>query len=67
MIAYAAVAHVIDTVGGLSFDFTEEQDLFRRSLRELVDAEFSKEYCREVGGREPSSHGSSGRSSATTA
>ncbi len=33
---------------GLSFDFTEEQQLFRQTLRELVDREFSKEYCRET-------------------
>ena len=45
------MSHVLDTVGGLNFDFTEEQELFRRSLRELVDAEFSKEYCREVEAR----------------
>jgi alkylation response protein AidB-like acyl-CoA dehydrogenase len=37
---------------GLSFEFTEEQELFRRTLRELVDAEFSKDYCREVEARE---------------
>jgi acyl-CoA dehydrogenase len=37
---------------GLSFDFTEEQQLFRKALKELVDAEFSKEYCREVEARD---------------
>jgi acyl-CoA dehydrogenase len=42
----------LGTVEGLNFDFTEEQQLFRTSLRELVDAEFSKEYCREVEARE---------------
>lgn len=51
MLASATVddSHAID---GLSFDFTEEQALFRRSLRELVDSEFSKDYCREVEARE---------------
>jgi alkylation response protein AidB-like acyl-CoA dehydrogenase len=43
--------NVLD-VAGLNFDFTPEQQLFRQSLRELVDAEFSKEYCREVEARE---------------
>jgi acyl-CoA dehydrogenase len=38
----------IMTASGLSFDFSEEQQLFRETLRELVDAEFSKDYCREV-------------------
>ena len=52
MVVYAdSVAHVLDAVGGLNFDFTAEQELFRRSLRELVDAEFSKEYCHEVEAR----------------
>jgi hypothetical protein len=36
---------------GINFDFTEEQKLFRQTLRELVDAEFSKDYCREVEAR----------------
>lgn len=40
------------TATGLSFEFSEEQQLFRSTLRELVDAEFSKEYCREVEARE---------------
>jgi acyl-CoA dehydrogenase len=47
------VADALDiTIEGLNFDFTEEQQLFRASLRELVDAEFSKEYCREVEARD---------------
>jgi alkylation response protein AidB-like acyl-CoA dehydrogenase len=37
---------------GLNFEFTEEQQLFRQTLRELVDSEFSKDYCREVEARE---------------
>jgi alkylation response protein AidB-like acyl-CoA dehydrogenase len=40
------------TESGLNFDFSEEQQLFRQTLRELVDREFSKEYCREVEARE---------------
>jgi acyl-CoA dehydrogenase len=46
------VGDALDTIEGLSFDFTEEQQLFRSSLRELVDVEFSKDYCREVEARE---------------
>jgi acyl-CoA dehydrogenase len=42
---------MLGTIEGLSFEFTEEQQLFRSSLRELVDAEFSKEYCHEVEAR----------------
>jgi acyl-CoA dehydrogenase len=37
---------------GLSFAFTEEQELFRRSIRELTDRHFSKDFCREVEARE---------------
>jgi acyl-CoA dehydrogenase len=40
------------TESGLNFDFSEEQQLFRQTLRELVDREFSKDYCREVEARE---------------
>ena len=36
------------TSDGLNFSFTDEQDLFRRSLRELVDDKFSKAFCHEV-------------------
>jgi acyl-CoA dehydrogenase len=32
----------------LSFEFSEEQQLFRQSLRELVDKQFPKEWCREI-------------------
>lgn len=39
-------------ITGLGFEFTAEQLAFRRTLRKLVDAEFSKEYCREVEARE---------------
>jgi alkylation response protein AidB-like acyl-CoA dehydrogenase len=46
------VADVVDSGVGLNFEFTDEQRLFRQSLRELVDAEFGKEYCREVEARE---------------
>lgn len=37
---------------GLSFELTDEQQLFRSSLRALVDRELSKDYCREVEARE---------------
>ena len=37
---------------GLNFDFTPEQDLFRETIRDLVEREFSKDYCREVEARE---------------
>ena len=37
---------------GLSFSFTDEQEMFRSSIRELVDDRFSKDYCREVEARE---------------
>jgi alkylation response protein AidB-like acyl-CoA dehydrogenase len=40
------------TSAGLSFAFTTEQELFRESLRELVERRFSKSYCREVEARE---------------
>jgi alkylation response protein AidB-like acyl-CoA dehydrogenase len=46
------VSETLVETSGLNFDFTEEQQLFRRTLRELVDAEFSKDYCREVEARE---------------
>lgn len=37
---------------GLSFAFSQEQEMFRRSIRELTDAKFSKEFCREVEARD---------------
>jgi alkylation response protein AidB-like acyl-CoA dehydrogenase len=37
---------------GLSFSFTDEQEMFRQSIRELTNGRFSKEYCREVEARE---------------
>jgi acyl-CoA dehydrogenase len=40
------------TVSGLSFELTDEQQLFQRTIRELTDNEFSKSYCREVEARE---------------
>jgi alkylation response protein AidB-like acyl-CoA dehydrogenase len=40
------------TSAGLSFAFTEEQEMFRQSIRELTDRDFSKDYCREVEARE---------------
>lgn len=33
---------------GLGFSFTDEQEEFRRSIRDLVDREITKDYCREV-------------------
>jgi acyl-CoA dehydrogenase len=37
---------------GLSFEFSDEQKLLRRTIRELVDREFPADYCREVEARE---------------
>lgn len=37
---------------GLNFALSDEQELFRRTMRELVDKELSKEYCREVEARD---------------
>jgi acyl-CoA dehydrogenase len=48
----SAVSDLVRSEPGLNFEFTEDQRLFQRSLRELVDAEFDKEYCREVEARE---------------
>jgi alkylation response protein AidB-like acyl-CoA dehydrogenase len=42
----------VTTAEGLSFSLTDEQELFRRTLRELVDKELSKDYCREVEARD---------------
>jgi acyl-CoA dehydrogenase len=42
----------VSTEFGLSFELTDEQKLFQRTLRELVDKELSKSYCREVEARE---------------
>jgi acyl-CoA dehydrogenase len=36
---------------GLSFEFTDEQQMFRQTMRELVEKEFPKSYCREVEAR----------------
>jgi acyl-CoA dehydrogenase len=36
------------TSTGLNFSFTDEQEMFRKSIRELTDSKFSKEFCREV-------------------
>src|SRR5271156_3133491 len=41
-----------DISTGLHFDLTDEQRLFQSTLHELVDAEFSKDYSREVEARE---------------
>src|SRR5207248_6242753 len=49
---YAALMPDVLTSSGLNFSFTDEQEMFRRSLRELVDSRFSKAYCREVEARE---------------
>ncbi|MCW3004553.1 MAG: acyl-CoA dehydrogenase [Conexibacter sp.] len=40
------------TSPGLNFAFTDEQEMFRRSIRDLTDNVFSKEYCRAVEARE---------------
>jgi alkylation response protein AidB-like acyl-CoA dehydrogenase len=40
-----------DTLG-LNFAFTSEQEMFRRSIRDIVDREITKEYCREVEARD---------------
>jgi acyl-CoA dehydrogenase len=37
---------------GLNFDFTDEQEMFRESMRELANRELTKDYCREVESRE---------------
>src|ERR1700733_2992458 len=37
---------------GLSFELTDEQRLFQRTMREFVENELSKSYCREVEARE---------------
>jgi acyl-CoA dehydrogenase len=42
----------VSTMPGLSFELTEEQQLFRQTVRELVMKEFPKSYCREVEARE---------------
>ena len=42
----------VSTGYGLSFELTDEQKLFQRTLRELVDKELSKSYCREVEARD---------------
>jgi len=55
-----------DISTGLHFDLTDEQRLFQSTLHELVDAEFSKPYAREVEAREEFPW-TSGRSSESTA
>jgi acyl-CoA dehydrogenase len=40
------------TLHGLSFEFTEEQQLFQQTMREFADKELPKGYCREVEARE---------------
>ncbi len=40
------------TTSGLNFEFTDEQELFRRTIREFATREISKDYCREVEARE---------------
>lgn len=37
---------------GLGFDFTDEQQMFRETMRDLANKEFPKDYCREVEARE---------------
>lgn len=38
----------VDAPTGLHFDLTDEQKLFQRTVREFVDAELPKAYCREL-------------------
>ena len=45
----------------LSFAFTDEQEMFRESIRELTERRFSKDYCREVEAREDQMRGDVGR------
>jgi alkylation response protein AidB-like acyl-CoA dehydrogenase len=47
-----AMSDIVRSEVGLNFEFTDDQRLFQRSLRELADAEFGKEYCREVEARD---------------
>jgi acyl-CoA dehydrogenase len=42
----------ISTTEGLSFELSDEQQMFQRMLRELAEKEFPKPYCREVEARE---------------
>src|SRR5919206_3421248 len=46
------MSDVVTVPEGLSFEFTDEQRLFRQTIRELVESEFSKEYCRDVEAQE---------------
>jgi alkylation response protein AidB-like acyl-CoA dehydrogenase len=38
----------LNVAPGLSFEFTDEQQLFRESVRDLVNAKLTKEYCRRI-------------------
>jgi acyl-CoA dehydrogenase len=42
----------VSTHQGLSFELTDEQRMFQSTIREMVEKEFSKSYCREVEARE---------------
>jgi acyl-CoA dehydrogenase len=42
----------VSTGSGLNFEFTDEQRMFRQTMRELVEKEFPKSYCREVEARD---------------
>lgn len=42
------MSDVVNPATSLNFDFSDEQNLFRQTLRELVDKEFSKDWCREL-------------------
>src|SRR4051794_3311300 len=42
---------VLNTTG-LNFDFTDEQQAFRESIRDIVDRSLTKDYCREVEARD---------------
>ena len=54
------------TVSGLSFELTDEQQLFQRTIRELTDNEFPKELLPGDRGPGGASPGTCGRSLAKT-
>ena len=41
----------MNTEGGLNFQMSEDQDAFRASLRQLVDAKLPRDFCREIEAR----------------
>jgi alkylation response protein AidB-like acyl-CoA dehydrogenase len=42
------MSDVVDAAASLNFEVSDEQQLFRRTMHELVDKEFSKDWCREL-------------------